>query len=238
MQALLNKYALITGVCERYTQQSLNLMAENGLEGIIIADNDPQQLEVLSETIAAKGTPCHSFAVDFARPEQITELFQFVRKQFPRLDILVHGVRTFPTHTLEELDATLWDECLNINLRSAHLCTREALSMMRPCLSGKIVYLSSLLTTKICGKTPAASLVAAHGGLVAMMKYYAKVYGNNENININAVCPNLRPNPDHSEENNNSVAASVLFLSSVAAKDINGVSLDVSGRSCYCNRIF
>ena len=44
MQALLNKYALITGVCERYTQQSLNLMAENGLQGIIIADNDPQQL--------------------------------------------------------------------------------------------------------------------------------------------------------------------------------------------------
>ena len=109
-------------------------------------------------------------------------------KNLPAFHILVNCAGVCPTTPLEELDAEKkWDWCMNINLRGAHLCVREAVKTMKEQRYGKIINISSL-AARIGGIASSVSYAASKGGLLAATKSYAKLLGT-YGINVNAVCP-------------------------------------------------
>ena len=62
------------------------------------------------------------------------------------VDLVVNTVGGYlPETRLEDLDASAWDRMMTINLRSAFLCTREAIRMMRPERRGIIVNFSAMV---------------------------------------------------------------------------------------------
>jgi NAD(P)-dependent dehydrogenase (short-subunit alcohol dehydrogenase family) len=102
------------------------------------------------------------------------------------LDILVFvtGIAIIPPLRIEELPIEKWEQVLNVNLRSAFLCTRAALPMMRP-FGGSIITISSSLAFN--PNRGFAAYVASKGGLVSLTKAIAAENG--PIIRANVVAP-------------------------------------------------
>ena len=87
----------------------------------------------------------------------------------PAVHILINGAGVCPTTPIEDLDADKWDWCMNINLRGAHLCVREAIKNMKKQKYGKIVNISSV-AARIGGIASSVSYAASKGGLLSATK--------------------------------------------------------------------
>ena len=70
-------------------------------------------------------------AGDISQEEACISLIEHAIQKFGRLDVLVNnaGIRG-ESKKIHEMSAGEWDEVININLRSAFLCTREAVKQM------------------------------------------------------------------------------------------------------------
>ena len=61
-----------------------------------------------------------------------------------RVDVLINNAGVFDGGPLDTLDIETWDKVLNINLRGAFLCLREAMKIMKPQKNGKIINIGSI----------------------------------------------------------------------------------------------
>jgi NAD(P)-dependent dehydrogenase (short-subunit alcohol dehydrogenase family) len=105
--------------------------------------------------------------------------------QFGTLDILVNNVGLAALGTVVDTDEEAWDRSLDINLRSAFLCSKYAVPVMAEKGAGAIVNISSISAVRGDG-TVAYS--AAKGGLLAMTIDMAYSHGR-QGIRVNAIAP-------------------------------------------------
>ena len=219
------KYAVVTGGAGGISYEAAKTLAKKGLSGVVLADlNIEQATESAKKLEEETGCHCYPCKVDVSNPEDIEHLFEFA---------------------LEKMPAVKWDWCMNINLRGAHLCVREAIKTMKKQKYGKIVNISSV-AARIGGIASSVSYAASKGGLLSATKSYAKVLGT-YNINVNAVCPsvintNMTANTNYSAAGiplgrlgeTEDVAEVIAFLASDASKYITGQGIDINGGS-YMN---
>ena len=226
------KYAVVTGGAGGISYEAAKALAKKGLSGVVLADLNIEQATESAKKLE-EGTGCHCYPckVDVSNPEDIEHLF--------------NGAGVCPTTPIEDLDADKWDWCMNINLRGAHLCMREAIKTMKKQKYGKIINISSV-AARIGGIASSVSYAASKGGLLSATKSYAKVLGT-YNINVNAVCPsvintNMTANTNYSAAGiplgrlgeTEDVAEVIAFLASDASKYITGQGIDINGGS-YMN---
>ena len=240
------KYAVVTGGAGGISYEAAKTLAKKGLSGVVLADlNIEQATESAKKLEEETGCHCYPYKVDVSNPEDIEHLFEFALEKMPTFHILVNGAGVCPTTPIEDLDADKWDWCMNINLRGAHLCMREAIKTMKKQKYGKIVNISSV-AARIGGIASSVSYAASKGGLLSATKSYAKVLGT-YNINVNAVCPsvintNMTANTNYSAAGiplgrlgeTEDVAEVIAFLASDASKYITGQGIDINGGS-YMN---
>lgn len=237
------KYAVITGGARGISYEAAKVLAYRGLSGVVLADLNIEQATKSANTLQQEtGCQCYAFQVDVSHPESIEKLFMFAGEKMPTIDILINGAGVCPTTPIEDLDASQWDWCLNINLRGAHLCVREAIKFMKKQKYGKIINIASL-AARIGGIASSVSYAASKGGLLAATKSYAKLlaqYG----INVNAVCPGVI-NTDMTKDTDYSsvgiplgrlgetedVAKVIAFLASDDSQYMTGQGIDVNGGS-------
>ena len=241
MARFTDKYAVITGAAKGISKASTLLMAQQGLKGAIIADmNEEMAKKTACEIYEKTGCICHAFKVDVSKPKDIEALFSFARETLPAVDILVNGAGIFPHISIEDLDAEKWDHCMNINLRGTHLCSREAVTMMKAQQYGRIINIASL-AARIGGTTAVYS--ATKGGVIALTKSYAYQLGK-YNITANCICPGIIHTDMTADRSWDSmipqtplgrlgevgdVADLIAFLASDEAKYITGTSIDING---------
>lgn len=235
------QYAIVTGGAGGIGFESARVLAQRGLSGVILADLNLEAAEKSAAQLEQEtGCRCYAFKVNVAVPADIEALFAFAREKMPGLHILVNCAGVCPTTPLEDLDADKWDWCMNINLRGAHLCVREAIKTMKEQHYGRIINIASI-AARIGGIASSVSYAASKGGLLTATKSYAKLlapYG----INVNAVCPGVIRTPmtadtDYSWDQiplgrlgeTSDVAGVIAFLASEDSKYITGIGLDVNG---------
>ena len=126
------KYAVVTGGAGGISYEAAKALAKKGLSGVVLADLNIEQATESAKKLE-EGTGCHCYPckVDVSNPEDIEHLFEFALEKMPTFHILVNGAGVCPTTPIEDLDADKWDWCMNINLRGAHLCMREAIKIMK-----------------------------------------------------------------------------------------------------------
>ncbi|KAB8286806.1 3-oxoacyl-ACP reductase [Bifidobacterium ramosum] len=235
------KYAVVTGGARGISYASAERMAVEGLAGVILADLNGEQAEQSASALDERyGCKAYGIKVDVAKPHSVEALFARTGELFPRLDILVNGAGACPTTPIEDLDADQWDWCMNINLRGAHLCVREAITTMKPQRSGAIVNIASL-AARIGGIASSVSYAASKGGLLTATRSYAKLLGQ-YGIRVNAVCPGVINTamtagtgytaagiPLGRLGETDDVAGVIAFLASDDACYITGQGIDVNG---------
>jgi 3-oxoacyl-[acyl-carrier protein] reductase len=82
---------------------------------------------------------------DVTREQDVQELVAAADRELGGIDLLVNTVGGYlPQTLLVDLAAADWDRMMTLNLRSAFLCTREAIRAMRPRKRGVIVNFSAM----------------------------------------------------------------------------------------------
>jgi 3-oxoacyl-[acyl-carrier protein] reductase len=79
-----------------------------------------------------------------------------------------------------------WDLVLNINLKSAFLCGREAVRPMMSARSGKIINIASVVG--LMGNAGQANYSASKAGMIGLTKTMAREFAS-RSINVNAIAP-------------------------------------------------
>jgi NAD(P)-dependent dehydrogenase (short-subunit alcohol dehydrogenase family) len=114
--------------------------------------------------------------------------------RFDRLDALINCAAHLIKREITELTAQDWDTQLDVGLRGAFLCSREAFRLMQG-RGGSIVMVASLSGVAGAEKFPGmAAYVAAKSGLVGLTEALA-VEGRPLGIRVNAISPGAVDTP-------------------------------------------
>jgi NAD(P)-dependent dehydrogenase (short-subunit alcohol dehydrogenase family) len=176
---------------------------------------------------------------DVTVESEVQGLVRTVVERLGRIDILLNLVGGYvgdlPVAALPE---STWDQMLNLNLKSAFLCCKHVVPVMRHGGGGRIVMVSSRAAIRVFPGISAYA--AAKAGLLAFTETLASEVLK-DNITVNAILPSVMDTPanrkampgaDYSawvkpEE----IARVLLFLCSEASREISGAAIPVYGRA-------
>ena len=167
MKKLSNRVALITGGAQGLGKAIALAMAKEGAT-IVICDINAKTLPSAQSEIEATGARCLAVQCDVSSVDSVADLFRQTVSAFGTLDILVNNaalVQTGPRN--EEMRAKFykmmttpvpkeslgvtkdftdeeWHKYWGVNVHGVFYCTREALRIMEPKKSGKIINIASI----------------------------------------------------------------------------------------------
>ena len=131
--SLQRKDALITGSSRGIGRGIALKLAENGVNvGIHYYRNESAARDTL-EAVRKYGSDGFIVQGNICRPEEIKRMFQKVRKQFGKLDILVNNARPEAAEFFQPpMDITLqqWDTASDSQAKAFLIAVREASTMM------------------------------------------------------------------------------------------------------------
>ena len=191
---------------------------------------------------AARGPGDLHVRADVATPAGARKVVAAAKRAFGRLDLLVCGVGDFFYTPVREMKLDAWDEIFESNLRSAWLCCREALPLLRR-KGGAIVTIGGPVTQTVRGNPRAVAYQMAKTALTVFTKSLAQAEAE-RGIRVNMVNPGFirtyaytraeiadaaRRIPAGRMGEPKDVAETVAWLASDAATYVNGAVVDVGG---------
>jgi 3-oxoacyl-[acyl-carrier protein] reductase len=174
---LKDKVVLITGA-------GSGLGREMGLtfarEGARVGVNDirPESAQNVVTEIERAGGVARAFVADVSSSAAVSKMFADFVGVFGTIDILINNAGIGRTREASEVILTYqktdedWHKMLATHLDSTFYCTREALKVMIPKQSGRIINMGSVAGTT--GLAFASDYCAAKGGIIAFTKSVAR----------------------------------------------------------------
>ncbi|MGM0582606.1 MAG: 3-oxoacyl-[acyl-carrier-protein] reductase [Bacteroidota bacterium] len=181
------KTALITGaskgigkaIAQKYAEQGANV-AFTFLSSV----EKGQALEKeLSDAYGVKVKGYRSDASDFKAAE---ELIAGVVSDFGSLDVLVNNAGITKDNLLMRMTEEMWDDVININLKSCFNTVKAANRTFMKQKSGSIINMTSVVGIK--GNPGQANYSASKAGIIGFTKSVALELGS-RNIRSNAIAP-------------------------------------------------
>ena len=185
---LKNKIALVTGAAGDIGRATIVRFAEEGAQ-IILSDINEKGCESVLKEVEALGSKGSIVLTDVTKEEQIVSMFERIKTDHGRLDILVNiaGGDYENQASIDDINYEKMSFNIDVNLKSCMLCTREASKLMMDQMYGKIVNMSSLTWR---GSPMQFSYSASKGGVYAFTRSSALALGM-FNITVNALAPAL-----------------------------------------------
>jgi NAD(P)-dependent dehydrogenase (short-subunit alcohol dehydrogenase family) len=152
---------------------------------VLLVDLFPERAEETKAIIDGEGGKCEVFAADCTNAAACEAMVQAAVDAFGTVDILVNNIGRAFVGTVVDTTEDVWDQAMDINLRTAFLASKFAVPVMAAQGSGAIVNMSSISAVRGDG-TIAYS--AAKGALLAMTVDMAYSHGR-QGIRVNAIAP-------------------------------------------------
>lgn len=188
MGRLNDKTALITGGNTGIGRSIALAYAREGADVAIAWIDHEGEASALVGEINALGRRAHAIRCDITDEAQVEQLLRDAVGRLGRLDILVNNAGVQLARPLLQMRAADWDRVLNVNLRGAFLCAREAARHMIPRQSGRIINTCSQLGT--LGREEYTAYSASKGGLITLTRALARELAPH-GILVNGVGPGL-----------------------------------------------
>lgn len=241
-----HKIALVTGCSSGIGMDIAISLAQSGADIIGVSSKLPFSGSEVALAVEATGKKFYPYQADFSDRASLYLFLNKVKKDHPRIDILINNAG----HILREPAAThsdeYWDTIMDINLNSQFIITREIGKRMVEQKAGKIVFTCSLLTFQ--GGINVPSYAASKGALSSLLKAFANEWAA-FGVNVNGVAPGYIATNNTSalradQERNSAILARIpakrwgetsdmtgafVFLSSPASDYINGTIITVDG---------
>jgi len=189
---LLGKVALVTGASSGIGRAVALYMAEEGADVAINYHSNLAEAEEAVVEAKTFGRKAMAVKADVSSHEEVKEMFAQVTDEFSTLDILVNNAGIGNLMPAVSMKDNVWNTMLGIHLYGTMNCTREALKIMIPKKSGKIINIASICGTTGC--LGAAHYSAAKGGIIGYTHAVAREVIS-QGINVNAVAPGYTDTP-------------------------------------------
>ena len=244
---LSGKVALITGASSGIGAATAAVFAELGAKVAIGYYHNEEGAEQVRRHISAAGGEAISISADVRQANQIRTLVSRTVDRFGSIDILVNNAGSLiERQPVLQLTEERWVEILDLNLKSAMLCSQAVAASMIERRTGVIVNVVSI-AGRTGGGPGAGAYSVAKGGLITFTKSLARELAPH-GVRVNAISPGVIDTPFHEvfstpEMMRNFVASIPLgrvgtplecakviaFLASDASSYIAGETIEVNG---------
>lgn len=125
-------------------------------------------------------------AADVADADRMSEIFQQLKENFGRLDLLVNNAGAFDGGPVDELSLEDWDRVIATNLRGPFICTQHAMRMMKEQKCGRIINIGSISGQRVrFGSAPYSASKHGIWGLTQVTALEGREFG----ITCGCLCP-------------------------------------------------
>lgn len=242
-----HKVALVTGGGQGIGKAIALKLADSGADIIInyidiannkeIAENTKKEIEEL-------GVNCTLISANVASFDETKDMFDQVKKQYGRLDILINNAGITRDNLILRMKEEDFDSVIDVNLKGTFNCMKHAARLMMKQKYGRIVSLSSVVG--IIGNAGQVNYSASKAGIIGMTMSLAREVGSH-GITVNAVAPGFIQTAMTDVLSNEiknqmlaqiplgclgeveDISSTVLFLVSDEAKYITGQTIHVDG---------
>lgn len=189
-EKLRGQVAIVTGGSGAIGRAICCQLAAEGAIVYVCGTTESKTASVASE-ISSFGGVAHPWKMNISSEEEIVKSISDIHARHGRIDIFVNcagGSAREQYSPLIHQKTSVIDAILDINLRGAILCTREAARVMVDRGYGRIINISSIIGER--GKANFAEYAATKGGIVAFTKSFAMEVGKS-GITVNCVSPGI-----------------------------------------------
>lgn len=247
MYTFAGKVVWVTGSSTGIGRAAAIEFAKLGADVIVHGNRSLDKAEEVAAEITALGRRALLVSGDVGSRSDVERLVAEIAGSFDRIDILMNNAGALIRRArLADLDEELWDEVMNVNLKSVYLVTKAVLPLLKRSAKGKVINVTSI-AARNGGGFGSLAYAASKGGVSTLTRGLAKdlvEYG----ITVNAISPGVIATPFHDrftppDIRRNTLASipmkregtaeeavgAALFLASDYADYITGEIIEVNG---------
>ena len=185
---LSNKVAIITGSASGMGQAAAELFAREGAS-VVVTDISAEMGEATVRSIRNAGGRAIFVKANVADEDEVKQMVSVAIDAFGRVDVLYNNAGIMPSDdgSVTDLTEATWDRILDVNLKSAFLCSKYTIPQMMKQGKGSIINIASFVAFMGC-TVPQDAYTASKGGMLSLTKSFAVQYGR-YGIRCNAICP-------------------------------------------------
>ena len=241
------KVAIVTGGASGIGHATAAALAECGAAVAINYHRNETGAELLRQQITANGGRAIVIQADVTKANEIEDLVHRTTAELGPVDVLVNNAGSLIERLkILEITEERWDQVIDLNLKSAFLCSKAVARSMIERKTGAIINLSSI-AGRNGGALGSMHYATAKGGIITFTKGLAKELAP-FNIRVNAVSPGVIDTPYHEQFSTpemmknyvnaiplgrvgkaDEVAKVIAFLASDAASYIAGETIEING---------
>ena len=149
---LAGKVAIVTGAAPQARgvgngSAVATLFAREGAK-VVLVNRSEARVSALARDIKAEGGECTAFAADVTQSGDVKRIVAATIERYGRIDVLHNNVGgNRGGGRVTELDESVWDTTMKLNLNSAMLCCKHVIPHMIVQGGGSIINVSSLAGT-------------------------------------------------------------------------------------------
>jgi enoyl-[acyl-carrier protein] reductase III len=182
------RVALITGSSRGIGRAIALELAARGADVVV---NYLRKHSAAQQTVAdleALGRRAIAIKANMGDADHIKAMFDQVRAEFGRCDILVGNVASGVVRPISQVEDKHWDWTMDINARSILRCAQQALPLMEPNGWGRIIAITSFGSTRVFAEYGVIGVSKAT--IEALVRYLAVELAP-KGIAVNAVSPGI-----------------------------------------------
>ena len=194
--SLKGKVAIVTGGTGALGRVVAKALLDQGAQ-IVSTHRGEEKLKELIDFVGGSEDKLVSIQTDVTDENSVQALFQQVIKDYGHVDILLNIVGAFKGGA-DIVDTTVndWNLMMNVNLKSAFLCSKAALPHMVRRNYGKIVSVSSRTAVEKRYRIKDGAYAISKAGIIVLTEVIAEEVKKYD-INVNCIMPSTIDTPEN-----------------------------------------
>lgn len=181
MNRLQDCVAVVTGSGSGMGEGIVRLFAEEGAR-VVVSGRTEKKDRLVADDIVKQGGQAVYVRADVSIEAECRHLIDKTVEQYGQIDVLVNNVGLSTRGTIEDTTVELWDKLFNVNVRSAFICSQQAVKHMKERQRGSIINIGSV--NAYIGEPKLMAYSATKGALMNFTKNNAS-YLNKYRIRVN-----------------------------------------------------
>src|SRR3954454_12373169 len=170
------KVCVITGAAGGIGAETARLFGEEGatVVGVDLDDGSAGDL---------------ALKADVTDEEQVRDMYQRVRDEYGRVDVLFNNAGISPTDDASVIHTSFetWQRVQDVNLKSVYLCCKYGIPHLLETGGGSVINTASFVAV-MGAATSQVSYTASKGGVLALSRELGVQFAR-QGVRVNALCP-------------------------------------------------